>query len=349
MASIPHGAPPPYHGPGYIMQNIDSTRDFRSIDMSATETASIRDNINPNRVRRTRTDSSDAGPLPADPDESRDNRPLIHDDNNVRTEDGDTDYQPVNWRALNKIMFRPKYIPMWILTIAIIAVSALLIVYHDQAVDKLRPWAESVRDLPAGWLIPIVVLFVISFPPLFGHEIVALLCGVVWGLWIGFGIVAAGTFAGEIGTWFTFQKLLYKHCLKLERTNINYGALTRLARQSRFWFIFVVRFSAIPQHFSTAVFANCDISFWIFALATFLTLPKQLVLVYFGVLLVSKDDTKDTEFWIKTCVTVATVIITLVMGAWVYRKMRVVKKQLMREQEERRARKNNGAAAYGQV
>lgn len=141
------------------MQNIDSTRDFRSIDMSATETASIRDNINPNRVRRTRTDSSDAGPLPADPDESRDNRPLIHDDNNVRTEDGDTDYQPVNWRALNKIMFRPKYIrkptslpaeklcralqeltdasmaAMWILTIAIIAVSALLIVYHDQAVD----------------------------------------------------------------------------------------------------------------------------------------------------------------------------------------------------------------------
>lgn len=50
-----------------------------------------------------------------------------------------------------------------------------------------------------GWVIPIVVLFVISFPPLFGHEIVAVLCGLVWGLWIGFGIVAAGTLLGEIG------------------------------------------------------------------------------------------------------------------------------------------------------
>lgn len=50
-----------------------------------------------------------------------------------------------------------------------------------------------------GWLVPIAVLFVISFPPLFGHEIIAILCGLVWGFWIGFGIVSAGTLAGEIG------------------------------------------------------------------------------------------------------------------------------------------------------
>lgn len=63
--------------------------------------------------------------------------------------------------------------------------------------QALRPFSEKVRDLPAGWLIPIAILFVISFPPLFGHEIIALLCGVVYGLWIGFAIVAAGTFIGE--------------------------------------------------------------------------------------------------------------------------------------------------------
>lgn len=28
---------------------------------------------------------------------------------------------------------------------------------------------------------------------------VAILCGVVWGTWVGFGIVAAGTLLGEIG------------------------------------------------------------------------------------------------------------------------------------------------------
>lgn len=54
------------------------------------------------------------------------------------------------------------------------------------------------KNLPAGWVIPIAVMFIISFPPLFGHEIVAILCGVVWGLWVGFGIVAAGTMLGEV-------------------------------------------------------------------------------------------------------------------------------------------------------
>jgi hypothetical protein len=34
---------------------------------------------------------------------------------------------------------------------------------------------------------------------LFGHEIVAVLCGLVWGLWVGFAIVSAGTFLGEVG------------------------------------------------------------------------------------------------------------------------------------------------------
>ena len=35
--------------------------------------------------------------------------------------------------------------------------------------------------VPFGWIIPIVVLIALSFPPLFGHEIVGVLCGVVGG------------------------------------------------------------------------------------------------------------------------------------------------------------------------
>jgi len=125
-----------------------------------------------------------------------------------------------------------------------------------------------VRDLPAGWLIPIAILIIISFPPLFGHEVVALLCGVVYGLWIGFGIVAAGTFFGEsrfplseplndlrqrawysregdqgltgctVGTWFAFKYALRRRAVKLERTNLNYGALARLTREGGFWVCF---------------------------------------------------------------------------------------------------------------
>lgn len=79
-----------------------------------------------------------------------------------------------------------------------------------QIVKWLTPAANWMKNLPAGWVIPIAVMFIISFPPLFGHEIVAILCGVVWGLWVGFGIVAAGTMLGEVSTpraapWTTWQ------------------------------------------------------------------------------------------------------------------------------------------------
>lgn len=103
-------------------------------------------------------------------------------------------YQPVNWK---RVFFTPKYIPLWIVLIIIGILTAVITLKHDQVVDALRPFAEKVRHIPAGWLIFVAILFVISFPPLFGHELVALLAGVVYGLWIGFAVVAAGTFIGE--------------------------------------------------------------------------------------------------------------------------------------------------------
>ncbi|KAF8755202.1 hypothetical protein RHS01_05399 [Rhizoctonia solani] len=136
-----------------------------------------------------------------------------------------------------------------------------------------------------GWLIPIVVLFIISFPPLFGHEIVAVLCGLVWGLWIGFAIVCAGTLLGEIGNFYAFRYCLRGRAIKMERKNPSYACLARVVRDGGFLVAFVVRLSAIPGHFTTAVFSTCGMGIWIFTLAAFLSLPKQFITVYLGVIL----------------------------------------------------------------
>ncbi|KAK3936041.1 snare associated Golgi protein-domain-containing protein [Diplogelasinospora grovesii] len=241
----------------------------------------------------------------------------------------ETEYQPVNWKRL---FFAPKYLICWLIAIAIVVLTILMTIHHDQVVAYLRPFSEKVRDLPAGWLIPIAILIVISFPPLFGHEIVALLCGVVYGLWIGFGIVAAGTFIGEVGTWFAFMSLLRRKAEKLERTNLNYGALARLTRDGGFWIVMVIRFSAIPSHFSTAVFATCGVNFWSFAIATFLTLPKQIFLVYLGVLLLqSKPDNSA-----KNIIFGVAFAVTIVMAFYIWYKMRGIKKVLLEEQEQRK-------------
>ena len=101
--------------------------------------------------------------------------------------------------------------------------------------------------------------------------------------------------------------------------------------------------SAIPSHMSTAIFATCGVSFWAFAISTFLTLPKQLLLVYLGVLIVDVNQNKVPKY-MALFVGGA---VTAVMAWYIYRKMRKYKKELLAEQTERqkqRLRKNSNAS-----
>jgi uncharacterized membrane protein YdjX (TVP38/TMEM64 family) len=52
------------------------------------------------------------------------------------------------------------------------------------------PLVQDLRKLKAGWVIPIALIVVLSFPPLFGNEIAMILVGVVWGL--GWGTLIVG-------------------------------------------------------------------------------------------------------------------------------------------------------------
>jgi hypothetical protein len=91
----------------------------------------------------------------------------------------------------------------------------------------------------------------------------------------------------------------------------------------------------IPSHFSTAVFSTCNVKFWHFAVATFLTLPKQIVIVYLGVLL-AQNTPSDS---INDIVLGITFVVTLIAGVYVYLKMRTAKKVLLEEQAARQSLK----------
>lgn len=95
--------------------------------------------------------------------------------------------------------------------------AALIAIKHKVIVKWMTPKADYLRQVKGGWLLPVVLLVVVSFPPLLGHELIAIVCGIVsphprwfasppahslptqvWGIWVGFGIVSAGTLLGEI-------------------------------------------------------------------------------------------------------------------------------------------------------
>jgi uncharacterized membrane protein YdjX (TVP38/TMEM64 family) len=75
--------------------------------------------------------------------------------------------------------------------------SARRVSLTPQIIDWLSPFVRRLQSIRYGWLIPVAILFVLSFPPLFGNEIVMVLVGIVWGLGVGFAITAVGIMLGE--------------------------------------------------------------------------------------------------------------------------------------------------------
>lgn len=122
----------------------------------------------------------------------------------------------------------------WIALVVVLTLVILMTVFHKDIIKWLTPVSKKIKSVSWGWVIPVAILFVISFPPLFGHEIVAILCGVVYGLWVGFGIVSLGTFIGEVGNFYAFMFCLSKTAEKYERKNLNYGCMAHIVREGGF-------------------------------------------------------------------------------------------------------------------
>ncbi|WVW82396.1 hypothetical protein I302_104403 [Kwoniella bestiolae CBS 10118] len=226
------------------------------------------------------------------------------------------DYREAMRKALRRHMYK------WyaILVIAIV-LTALITSKHETIVEFCEPVTRTIRGWPGGWLIPLAILIVVSFPPLVGHEIIGILCGLVYGLWVGFAILAAGTFLGEIATWVAFKWCCQGRAAKFEKKNKLYASLTQLIREKSFMFTLVLRFSAVPGHIVTAVSASAGANFWMYLAAAFLTLPKQFTIVYLGKAF-GTQSRKNTI--ISISMTVLTLIGTVVAALYIYYQMRIV-------------------------
>jgi hypothetical protein len=79
--------------------------------------------------------------------------------------------------------------------------------------------------------------------------------------------------------------------------------------------------------------STSNVKFWHFVVATFLSLPKQLVVVYIGVLIGGGQ----SETLAKVLIFIVGFGFTAVTSFWIFKKLRTNKEILLREQEERKA------------
>ena len=76
--------------------------------------------------------------------------------------------------------------------------------------------------IPAGPRVRHLVSLTVQ---LFGHELILLVCGLIWGIGPGFVIACAGTFFGELATYLAFKYLFREKAREFERESILYACI----------------------------------------------------------------------------------------------------------------------------
>ncbi|KAI0035821.1 hypothetical protein K488DRAFT_20318, partial [Vararia minispora EC-137] len=239
-----------------------------------------------------------------------------------------------NWRA----NFNKKNLRSLAITLVIVAIGVLLVVFNDQIVHAIEPTGRKIKALPGGWLIPVVILIVLSFPPLFGQEIVASLCGVIWGAGVGFAIVALGTILGEVASFYAFRYACRGRADKVIEKSIEFGLLKRIVQEGGFVIAIMIRLSAIPPHFATVVFSLCGMNILIFLVAAILTLPRQLAAVYLGVASQAQADHTETgaQRALNWIIIAVTIVVTIVSMRYIDHKVNKAKPSFIHERQKAR-------------
>ncbi|KAH9937905.1 snare associated Golgi protein-domain-containing protein, partial [Epithele typhae] len=236
---------------------------------------------------------------------------------------------------------QPRNLFTAVVTLIVIGALIAFVALQQTIINALKPASNWLLHTPGAWAIPIGIMIIISFPPLFGHELVAVFTGVVWGPWIGFGITAAGTVLGELCTYFVFKYFCSARAQKQEEKKLSYALTAEVIRQGGFTIAVMVRYSAIPGHLTTAIFATCGMPLWTFLAAAVLSLPKQFAAVYLGYAenLTGAQAKAKHATAIKVAVIALTVLVTLFAMRFINARIDAIKGPLIyRRRKARQAR-----------
>ncbi|GFZ45062.1 hypothetical protein JCM24511_02788 [Saitozyma sp. JCM 24511] len=266
---------------------------------------------------------------------------VMHETDEELTEDERIEYEKglITWEKAKdwRFWFRKEWWYYYLVFIFLIIIVALMAFFHTRIVDWLTPFVRKLQQLKYGWLIPPAIIFVLSFPPLFGNEIVMVLVGIVWGLGKGFAIVAVGTILGEIANYVVFKYWCRARADRMAKKSLNYACLSQAIVEGGFFMAWCVRLSAVPTHITTVIFAVCGLKFYHFFIALILGLPKQLVGVYVGVVLAQPS---GNSHLVSDLVWAAYAVITVFSLWYIYHGMTRVRRKVLLGMREDLRRKH---------
>ncbi|KAI5465906.1 snare associated Golgi protein-domain-containing protein [Mariannaea sp. PMI_226] len=167
--------------------------------------------------------------------------------------------------------------------IAIGICGILAIIYSHAFFAWLDPIAKKWRELPGGWVLIFLMIFITSFPPVVGYSTAATISGFVYGFPWGWPVVSAGCTLGALGAFMASRTILSSYVDRMVGKDHRFVALGQVLRQEGVWYLTAIRFCPLPFSLSNGFLATIpSITPLAFFLSTALSSPKLLVHVFIG-------------------------------------------------------------------
>ena len=132
----------------------------------------------------------------------------------------------------------------------------LMLVYSHRFFSWLGPVAKSWRELPGGWLIAFMLVFVTAFPPLIGYSTANTVAGFVYGFPLGWPIVAAACTLGSLCAFLASRTILSGYVDRMVGKDHRFVALGQVLRHDGLWYLTGIRFCPLPFSLSNGFLAT---------------------------------------------------------------------------------------------
>ncbi|KAI0092617.1 Golgi apparatus membrane protein TVP38 [Irpex rosettiformis] len=232
------------------------------------------------------------------------------------------------WHKYKALGVRGKLI-VWCLVFFYIALGVFFaVVGADRIAQTMYNVAQRISHLQFGWMILVVAMIIISFPPFTGFTTTVTLCGFAYGM-KGFFVASAGTLVGSAVAFSVLRWLFSARLRKWVATNEKWQALESVVRAKGLFLMVLIRASPFPPWaYSNSLFSSISpVALWQFVIATLVVLPRVALHVFIGSRLAAFSDGEtrshmDKQTKILNALVIVLGIVVGILASWLtYRSM----------------------------
>lgn len=233
---------------------------------------------------------------------------------------------------------------------AAFVLGILMLVYSHRIFAALGPMAKGWHDLPGGWILVWLMIFVTGFPPIIGYSTACTVAGLVYGFPWGWPIAATANVAGSLAAFIASRGVLSGYVDRLVGHDHRFVALSQVLKHDGLWVLSAVRFCPLPYSLSNGFLATIpSITPWSFALSTAMASPKLLVHVFIGsrlALLAEDGDSMSAGDKALNYISMAIFgIVGVSVGLFIFRRTMARAAEISQAEEEGRAGIRGSGAA----